>query len=503
MSVEPVTTSAPVSAPVVSLLHDVLRKVEASVLGTIQDHVRPTKANDDHKSSPSQTNNTTMYHPQKDGIDFLDTKNTLLLSYMIDLVVHLRNYFLHVQQQQQQQQQHSAHDDDDDDDDATSTRHDSIQTNKTRLMEMKVLLDKISTGLDRKLRYQIDKVLLFDASSTNTTGGALTHSGTASTFATRTDPLQYRPGMVQQHQKGVTNLSDEDDDDGHDDNDMEDGDSDDGDDDGIDEDDDYKAARQTIRMASVTAKNASLSKRSSTSNHHHREAEEEDDINTDNNLYRAPRFMSTPYPNESHNNTAKEMMNVDGDYDDSKQTHQKEERYKQKLRNSEIVQTLREQLNDHRPDQDDIIGTGTGGGLGSNSTTATTMNHTNAMIHREQHKFLQLQKEKLQFEEDYMIRLPRTKTERKQQQLVQRQQEQNTISSITNDLHQIVSTGSKSNHRNHPPSKYDRHSSPHHRTPSQQPEASSESKRKSVPKNSLQAALFGGDSSSNKKKKKR
>ena len=467
---------------VVSLLIDVLRKVEASVGVKIQDHV-------------AVSDDRTSYHAPTDGIDFLDTKNTLLLSYMIDLVVHLRNYFITLKEQ-------NEHEDEDDDDEAATTTPSQLlserirKNNETRLMEMKVLLDKISSGLDRKLRYQIDKVLLFASSATTTSD--------SSAFATRTDPLQYRPGIVPQHPKGNTTLSednDDDDDDDGDENDVNDIDNHDSDhDDDMDEDDDYRAARQTIRMAAVTG--TKPSKQSSINPNDEDSNNPNDDTNGGNTIYRAPRFMSTPYPNESRNYNTNELRqgeDDDGDddgYDNDTKQQQKEERYKQKLRNSEIVQTLREQLNDHRPEQDDIVGTGTGGSNHMNHINGTTM-----MQNREQYKFLQLQKEKLQFEEDYMIRLPRSKTERKQEQLFQRQREQNTISSITKDLHQIVrtnhttgSTGTLSTR----PSKYDARSSSQ-RSSSQDP---SDAKRKSVPKNSLQAALFGGDSSHKKKKKR-
>ena len=431
-----VRTTTPAPA-VVSLLQDVLRKVEASVLVQIQDHVHTDR---------------TKYHPQNDGIDYLDTKNTLLLSYMIDLVVHLRNYFVQLKTQQNGGADNLSLSPPD------PSHGIFIQNNETRLMEMKVLLDKISTGLDRKLRYQIDKVLW------STTTAASTNP--SSTFAQRTDPLQFRPGILphEPQQHGTTRSDDDYDDDDDDD--------DDGDD--LEEDEDYKAARQTIRMASVTTKNTP--KKSLTGrNHHDDEEEEEGPADGSSHLYRAPRFMSTPYPNEKHQNNSDFPNDVDDDHDqDAPILRRKDERQAQKLRNSEIVQTLREQLNDHRPEQDDIVGTGT--------TRAVTTS-------REQQKFRQAQREKLQFEEDYMIRLPRTKTERKQEQLYQRQREQNTISSITNDLHHI--TGSHLHHHNRSSS---------HQRPSQPP---SDSKRKGVPKNSLQAALFGGGDSSNKKKKKR
>jgi hypothetical protein len=126
---------------------------------------------------------------------------------------------------------------------------------------------------------------------------------------------------------------------------------------------------------------------------------------------------------------------------------------------------------------------------------------------RDQYQYLQAQKEKIQFEEDYMIRLPRTKTERKQQLMYEqphRQHEQHTITALTKDLHRIIGSEKKY----HPVT--DRRSSSSSRNQSQVPttavpsSSSNESKRKKGPKNSLQAALFGGSSTgSNKKKKKR
>ena len=142
------STSASSVSPIVTLLQDVLRKVEASVFGTIEAHVVTVVP---HSSSPavaaaatttSETSSKTItYHPKNDGIDFLDTKNTLLLSYLIDLVVHLRNYFRYIKQQQEEQEKEDDQGDDANDITTITTttvkQQDCIRNNETRLIDRK------------------------------------------------------------------------------------------------------------------------------------------------------------------------------------------------------------------------------------------------------------------------------------------------------------------------------------------------------------------------------
>ena len=56
-------------------LEETLRKVESSLLPSIQSYI----------------SSTTTASPQNGGLDFLHAKNTLLLSYLIDLIVLIRD----------------------------------------------------------------------------------------------------------------------------------------------------------------------------------------------------------------------------------------------------------------------------------------------------------------------------------------------------------------------------------------------------------------------------
>ena len=95
---------------------------------------------------------------KKDGLDFLDVKNSLLLSYLIELTVFVRN----------------------------KNNGTSNEKNLHRLTEMKTVLDK-TRGLDKKLRYQIEKLLAANTSATSYAAGG-DNNGPE-------DPLQFRPDL--------------------------------------------------------------------------------------------------------------------------------------------------------------------------------------------------------------------------------------------------------------------------------------------------------------------
>jgi U3 small nucleolar ribonucleoprotein protein LCP5 len=159
-------------------LKDLLKKVEGTLTPAIEKHVGSSE-----------------FEAATDGLDFLDVKNSLLLSYLIDLVQHL----------------------------AASNDDDNIQ----RLTEMKIALEKIRP-LEKKMRYQLDKLL--------------SNSNSSSTFATATsDPLSFRPNP--EALKAEEEKSHDDGDDSNSDEDSQDG------DDG-NVDDDLAAARATLKLAS-------------------------------------------------------------------------------------------------------------------------------------------------------------------------------------------------------------------------------------------------------------
>jgi U3 small nucleolar ribonucleoprotein protein LCP5 len=212
---------------------------------------------------------------KSDGLDFLDVKNELMLSYLIDLVAYARD----------------------------SKKGRNVSMSLARLNEMKVVLDKMR-GLDKKLRYQIDKLLAADTS--------------ASVFASRgdnndasEDPLQFRPDRMA--------LGDEEDDS---DSSGEDGDGDDSDDgggSGQDDDDDLEAARATLSLAK-DKKHKSVGE------------------NDDDGIYRAPRTMAVPYA-----------------FDQERKQAEKEKRERRRMRATELAQTLRAQYGE-APEQEDIHG---------------------------------------------------------------------------------------------------------------------------------------------------
>ena len=150
-------------AALLQSLTEVLQKVEASLQPKIEEHV----AQHHHADTSSSNNNAA-------GLDFLDTKNSLLLSYLIELTYHLRGRL------QQQSEPAAAT--------AALSRH--------RLTVLRTALDKLR-ALDQKLRYQIDKLLAH---------GAAAHGGA---FAQHNDPLQFRPAAAEESGDG----SEDDDDD--------------------------------------------------------------------------------------------------------------------------------------------------------------------------------------------------------------------------------------------------------------------------------------------------
>jgi U3 small nucleolar ribonucleoprotein protein LCP5 len=239
-------------------LQETSQKVEASLLEAIEEHM-----------------NSTDFAPS-DGLDFLDTKNSLLLSYLIDLTFYLRDRLSN-----------------------KSASSDDASKNRHRLTEMKTALDKLR-GLDKKLRYQIDKLI-----AAGTTATAFVTGGE--------DPLQFRPNAAALEAKGNNSSSD----DGGEDSEGDDADS--GQDDEEDIDADLAAARMTMTMAKDKKKD-------------NEESEE------DTGVYRAPRISAVPY---THDQVDKQA--------------EKDKRERRRLRASELAQTLRSQYGE-APETEDMHG---------------------------------------------------------------------------------------------------------------------------------------------------
>ena len=357
-------------------LHDLLQKVEGSLIPALEDHAESKE-----------------FRAERDGLDFLEVKNTLFLTYMIELTKTL-----------------------------------SGEGNRKKLIEMKVALEKIRP-LEKKMRYQIDKLLALDTQNFVTPG------------VQQNDPLSFRPNldsMKEGEESGGLSSDDESDDE----NESEDGeDNDESSQD--DEDDDLAAAKATLLMAREKQKKKE-------------QRQETDATGSGEGIYRAPRLSSMPYP-------------ASGDGDEEA----KNKRRRRRMRNTELVQTLRDQYGD-APEQDDIHG---GSAYGKQREAARRLAEKEAA--------------KTRFEEDHMIRLTATRKDKKERRRLMREESSN-LAAMT-DLGNLVRGVNDA-------------FEPRKRRPEQPPpdeDAKKFGTRKFKAKNSFQEALIGGKPSSKKKKRRR
>ena len=293
----------------------------------------------------------------------------------------------------------SSVEDDVDKDDNSDTKHEQKQQQQLlilkRLTEMKIVLDK-TRSLDKKLRYQIDKLLAGAIATTTSSSSMATAFATGGrdsdsdddrrnknsanmTMSTTTpeDPLQYRPDP-----KSLLD-DDDDDDDGEEEKNDEDDDE--------EEDDDLVAARQAISMSKQSSKN-----KKSTN-------DDDDDDEREQLLYRAPRLTAVPYT-----------------HDVQDQRVQKEKRNKRRLRASELAQTLKAQYGD-APDQDDVHGGANADMYGKQRAASR--------------KLEQQEKERIEYEESAMIRLTTSRKEKKEKKRIERMMEGGS------NLNQIANLG--------------------------------------------------------------
>lgn len=306
-------------------LLEALQRTEASLLPAIDEHL----SNDQFQASQ--------------GLDFLDVKNSLILSYLIELTNDLRSRLMGEEQQ---------------------------ESSLRRLNVMKTVIDK-SRGLDKKLRYQIDKLLAAGS--------------TASTFASGSenieeDPLQFRPDL------GALDDERDDGDDGDsssDDNEGEDGDDDNHRGEGED-DDELAAARMTVARSRPGKSGTSIKKKKSPG-----DEDDEDEVD-ETGVYRAPRLTAVPYTHDKQDVEA-----------------ERERRQRRKMRASELAQTLRAQYGD-APEQEDTHG---GAELGRQREAARRM--------------AEREKEKTRYEEDNMVRLVTSRKEKKERKRLMREENSN------------------------------------------------------------------------------
>lgn len=199
-------------------LKELVKKTASSLLPAIEEHVSSSE-----------------FAAKKDGLDFLHVKNSLLMSYLIELVFYKRG------------------------------KARGEQVDLTRLIELKTALEKIRP-LEKKMRYQLEKLL-----SANTD---------SSTFAS-SDPLSFRPNpdSLKEEQDDSEGLSVDDSD--NDDDENSGAEQEEGSDDEADMDDDLEAAKATIELAK---KKISM---------------KSDDDGGKSGVYKAPRMTAMPYKHET------------------------------------------------------------------------------------------------------------------------------------------------------------------------------------------------------------
>jgi len=398
-----------------SSIHDTLRKMESSLLPAIEDHV---KTDGDFDAT-------------KDGFDFLDVKNSMMLSYMIDLTYRLRR------------------------DIVSKNKKNSPQTPENswqRLTEMSTALDK-TRPLEKKMRYQLDKLLTATTTVTSFASG----SGASSNGVGATDdPLQYRPNL-KSDMKNDNDESEHDDFDEEKDSKREN--LSDEDDDSVkssdkeDDDDDLEAAKATMARVRVS-----------------KEAESDDDEQDNDGIYRAPRMASVPFPS------------------DTQASEERAKRKERRLNTSEFVQTLRSQYGE-APEQEDMHG---GTEYGKQREAAR--------------RLAERQAEQTQYEEDAMVRLVTSRKDKKEAKRLLREEASNlsAIADLGNLVRGVSTAFSKEKDGDDRGDAEDEYGNIGRRN--QFDEVTGKSKKgrgKKVSKNSLQSALYGGGGSSGKVSKKR
>jgi U3 small nucleolar ribonucleoprotein protein LCP5 len=358
---------------VASSLRETLQKVQAALQPAIQQFAQ------------GQSTAEPRFDPSRDSFDFLSVKNSLVVTYLIEYVYRLRQQLLI----NQRGLDHRLPDDD---------------SNLSRLTEIRITLDKIR-GLDKKLRYQIDKLL-----------AAGSHAGSYAVpnAAAPEDPLQFRPELqdddsdlgsetgrksgrhVLNHESDGSAVADDDD----------------------VSDADLAAARATVNQV----RNTDSDRRSKVSGKSDRDEEREV---PDGELYRVPRMTAVPY-----------FRNVDREAVEARRAQERESRLRDRQRASEIAQTLRSQYGE-APEQDDVFGGGME--LGNHRAAAR--------------KLSQKQEEKTRYEEEAMVRLVTTRAEKKEKKQLMRAEQSNLVAisdlgnlvreaaTITNDFSRRKSTG--------------------------------------------------------------
>jgi U3 small nucleolar ribonucleoprotein protein LCP5 len=414
--------------PSLTPLQELARKVEGSLHDKIQQHVRDYTA------------------PQQQGLDFLHTKNSVMLSYLIELTFQLRCRRRHRTTAQAVSTGEAT------------TAVTALSLSNDRLLELRTILEKMR-GLDKKLRYQMDKLLALNKAD---------EEGNYATSLTD-DPLMYRPGNVDDDdhdtdddddanvESKVEQENDDEDDNASDDDDLAKGD---------DDDDDLATARQTVALAKTQQIQQSAARMAGPAG---------EDGGADG-LYRAPRHAAVPY--HTHDTASKEDRE-----------RSKELRRRRQLRDSEVAEAIRHDYSD-RPEMEDARG---GTALGQQRAASRS--------------WLAQEREKERFEEEHFMRLTVTKADKKNRKRLMRD-EMSNLSAIA-DLGNITKESKlerkmKNQQREvQDRNKSRRGASSDRNTDGDGKNADDNGQRRTHearPRNALQADIFGGERAKKKKK---
>jgi len=376
--------------PAVDALNETLKKVEASLLPAVDSFcVGPSK----NKTSSDSDGDVEsgLPPPSARGLDFMHVKNTLLLSYLIDLTVHLRDAVVDPSDGENKEAES-------DDENEENEKKEQREKQRRRLLEMRTVLEK-SRGLDKKLRYQIDKLLssLTDSSAFATGAGSNNEDGNSDGEDDgitgdngQDDPLRHRPDPKSMLDSDKDDSSDENSDDGDDMYEEED----------EDEDDDLAAARATLslsRGAKAKKKKKKMQDDVPDDDSDDNDADDDDDDDDDDDRdgsskkYIAPRMTAVPYT-----------------HDVADKRSEKEKRQRRKLRATELAQTLRQQYGD-QPETEDVFGGGNSELYGKQRSASRAL--------------AQREAERIEFEESTMIRLTTSRKEKKEKKRVERMME--------------------------------------------------------------------------------
>lgn len=413
-----------------SAVTETSKKVTSSLIPSIKNHIQSDKFD------------------QKDGLDFLDSKNGIMLSYMIDLTQLLR---LRSRKQKNMKQ---------------------IEACLGRLREMKIVLEKVRP-LEKKMRYQLDKLLALSASSSDFSAASKSVPTAPAPAAMEesnvdagesSDPLAFRPNP-----ESLLGKDDDDDDDASSDRDIMEG-SDDGSSSSSGEDDDEL-------MAARAALNAGRSKKSSA----RQDGDNDVNNNTENTgVYKAPRLAAMPFV-EKEKQTEKEERIL--------------KKQRDRMKKSEVLSTLKAAFGD-APEEDDLTG---GAALGKQREASR--------------RFNEKMDEKTKYEEDAMIRLTVSRKEKKMMKKMMREEHSNlnSIADLGNIAAGVTAAfgGDKESSRSGnsfamEDSRSSRHSNGKRRRDDGDfgdKSGSRNEPKRANPKNSFQKALYGMEGASSKKKK--